>query len=184
MHDPHTTPSDANVPEQDENPIRESVLMLHLAVAQVLHSLQESDESIMTVGGAFGGIVGDIERTRAAAIRLADSPEKSTILDNCDSAADQIGQAVVALQFYDRLSQRLSHVADSLGALGKLVSRQTRGNIPEEWNGQREKIRSSYTTETEHQIFDAIMSGASIDEAIKWVTKTEKNTADNEIEMF
>jgi len=42
-----------------------------------------------------------------------------------------LNQAIMAFQFYDRLPQRLTHVANSLSSLGRLISNQSRNIRPD-----------------------------------------------------
>jgi len=183
LPDPKIIPSTAASPDLDWSQVRETVLMLNLAVAQIAHSLQDGDESITTLGDSFTTIVGNIEMARSAAQQLDASVEKEAILDNCSEASQKIQQAIVAFQFYDRLSQRLSHVAKSLSSLGSLVSDQSRLYSPYEWRGLQEKIKSRYTLETERHMFEAILNGASVEEAMQLIDEAEGGN-EHEVELF
>ena len=176
-------PSTASNPDLDWSQIRETVLMLNLAVAQIVHSLQDGDESIATLADSFTTMVGNIEMARSAAEQLSHSAETDTILTNCAEASKKIQQAIVAFQFYDRLSQRLSHVAKSLSSLGGLVSDQSRLYNPYEWHGLQEKIKSRYTLESERRMFEAILNGASVDEAMRLLDEVD-TTQHHDVEFF
>lgn len=176
-------PSTAYNPDLDWSQVRETVMMLNLAVAQIVHSLQDGDESITTLGDSFTTMVGNIEMARSAAEQLMASAEKDTILSNCEVASEKIQQAIVAFQFYDRLSQRLSHVAKSLASLGGLVGDQSRLYNPYEWRGLQEKIKSRYTLETERRMFEAILNGVSVEEAMHLIDDAVSHQHDD-IELF
>jgi hypothetical protein len=62
-------------------------------------------------------------------------------------------RAMRALQFHDRLSQRINHVRDALARVHASVA--TSGG--EEWRQLHESIRALYTMEDERQIFDALV---------------------------
>jgi hypothetical protein len=177
-------PSTANNPDLDWSQVRETVMMLNLAVAQIVHSLQDGDESITTLGDSFTAMVGHVQMAKSAAEQLSVSNEKDTILSNCEIASEKIQQAIVALQFYDRLSQRLSHVAKSLASLGGLVGDQARLYNPYEWRGLQEKIKSRYTLDSERHMFDAILNGTSVDEAMRLLEEVQSNQGNDEIELF
>jgi hypothetical protein len=177
-------PSTAHKPDLDWSQIRETVLMLNLAVAQIVHSLQDGDESITTLVDSFTTMVGNIEMARSAAAQLPASAEKETILANSAMASQHMQQAIVAFQFYDRLSQRLSHVAKSLSSLGNLVGDQARLYNPYEWRGLQEKIKSRYTLETERRMFEAILNGTSVEEAMRLVQEAESELQNNDVEFF
>jgi hypothetical protein len=63
-------------------------------------------------------------------------------------------RAMRALQFHDRLSQRVTHVRDALSRLHACVATGTAGA---EWQQLTESIRALYTMEDERQIFDALV---------------------------
>jgi hypothetical protein len=63
-------------------------------------------------------------------------------------------RAMRALQFHDRLSQRITHVRDALARLHASVATGQCG----EWQTINEAIRALYTMEDERQIFDALVT--------------------------
>lgn len=63
-------------------------------------------------------------------------------------------RAMRALQFHDRLSQRISHVRDAMARLHASVAT----GQGEEWQKVNEAIRALYTMEDERQIFDALVT--------------------------
>jgi hypothetical protein len=65
-------------------------------------------------------------------------------------------RAMRALQFHDRLSQRVTHVRDALSRLHACVA--TGENA--EWENLGAAIRGLYTMEDERQIFDALVPRA------------------------
>jgi hypothetical protein len=63
-------------------------------------------------------------------------------------------RAMRALQFHDRLSQRITHVRDAMACLhASLATGQS-----EEWQKINEAIRSLYTMEDERKVFDALVT--------------------------
>jgi hypothetical protein len=66
-------------------------------------------------------------------------------------------RAMRALQFHDRLSQRVTHVREALARVHACVA--TTGG--EEWRKVNDSIRALYTMEDERQIFDALVSKAT-----------------------
>jgi hypothetical protein len=63
-------------------------------------------------------------------------------------------RAMRALQFHDRLSQRITHVRDAMARLHASVAT----GRSEEWPKVNEAIRALYTMEDERQIFDALVT--------------------------
>ena len=66
-------------------------------------------------------------------------------------------RAMRALQFHDRLSQRVTHVRDALSRLHACVATGQGA----EWQKLNDSIRSLYTMEDERQIFDALVQRSS-----------------------
>ncbi|MCB1927205.1 MAG: hypothetical protein KDH17_04110, partial [Rhodocyclaceae bacterium] len=54
----------------------------------------------------------------------------------------------------------------SLEALGSLVADKGRLYNPSEWVGLQEKIRSRYSTAEEHDMFQAVMRGVGVQQAL------------------
>ena len=83
--------------------------------------------------------------------------------------------------------QRLDHVCHSLSELSELVSNTGRLYNPQEWSGLQERIRSKYTMAEERGMFDAVMAGATVQEALKqYMTARmqEVEESGGEIELF
>lgn len=170
-------------PDLDWSQVKETVMMLNLAVMQIERTLNEGDESINALTDTFASLIGGIQAIGMAAENLPYSPEKSTIETNIKPSADKISSAIVAFQFYDKLSQRLNHVSHSLDALGKLIENPARLYSPYEWHGLQAMIKSNYTVKQDRDMFDAILKGASVQEALSLIA-AEDSDEDDEIELF
>lgn len=109
-------PSGSENPDLDWSQVRETVMMLNLATAQISGTLKEGDESVSSLADAFTSMVGNVETAHMAAEELPDSTEKDTIIKNCEAVASEMQHAIMAFQFYDKLTQRLSHVSSSTGS--------------------------------------------------------------------
>lgn len=179
----HKTP---NTPELGWCQIRETVMMLNLAVAQIEKSMSGGDDSVTALAESFTSVVGCTEVIAQAAASLALSEEKATIEANCQSVTQRVQAAIIAFQFYDILAQRLSHVSYSLASLAGLLNDQRKVHSPYEWRGLQEMIKSKYTLDADKAMFEAIIAGATIDEALRiseergHQTKAQKD----DIEMF
>lgn len=162
--------STARNPDLDWSQVRETILMLALAVAQIEISMRDSDGSVEVLSNSFTSMVGQVKMIERTVAALPETPEaadvKATIIDNCTMIGETMHQVIIAFQFYDKLTQRLSHVTSSLGALADLVSDVRRLYNPYEWLGMQEKIKSRYTMEEERLMFDAMMEGKSVKQAL------------------
>lgn len=162
--------STARNPDLDWSQVRETILMLALAVAQIEISMRDSDGSVEVLSNSFTSMVGQVKMIERTVAALPETPEvadaKATIIDNCTMIGETMHEVIIAFQFYDKLTQRLSHVTSSLGALADLVSDVRRLYNPYEWLGMQEKIKSRYTMEEERLMFDAMMEGKSVKQAL------------------
>jgi hypothetical protein len=162
--------SHAHAPDLDWSQVRETIKMLNLAVAQIALSMREGDESVNTLADSFTSMA---EGVRSIEASLANLPEAigghidSMVEERCAELKHKIHAAIVAFQFYDRLTQQLTHASQSLGALGELVCDPSRIYHPAEWHALQKNIRACYTMEEERRMFDALMHGATVEEALR-----------------
>jgi hypothetical protein len=180
------TPSTSARPDLDWSQIRETILMINLAVAQIEMALKDSSGSVEVLTNSFTGMYGNLMALVEAAHSLPESPIKSNIEEAGCVVSAQMQQAIVAFQFYDRLSQRLSHVCRSLEDLGGVVNDPARLYNPFAWNALQQKIRSKYSMEDEKIMFDTLIATGSVEQALKIYIerKHEESTGDDDIELF
>jgi hypothetical protein len=176
--------SNLSNPDIDWSQVRETIKLLNLSVAQVDAILQESETSVNTLTESFTDIVESMHTITTHLLSLADSDaNKQQALDCCLETKDKIQAAIIAFQFYDRMQQCLQHVTSNLRGLSKLVENPGRLHNPKEWREFQCQIRSRYTMESEKMMFDAILEGKSIDDAIAAKNALLKEQADD-IELF
>ena len=97
----------------------------------------------------------------------------------------QVDSAIMAFQFYDRLCQRLEHVQNNLHMLSDLITDEGQIENSVGWQTLREKIKSSYTMETEHKMHEAVLKGATIDEALEiFKSALAEQQDEDDIELF
>jgi hypothetical protein len=163
--------SSARAPDLDWSQVRETVLMLHLAAGQVEAAMRESNASVTVLTDTFTSMAETLDTIDVALGTLPESigneMVKAEIHDNTRQVAQRVRQSIIAFQFYDKLVQRLNHVCQGLGALSDLVGNQAQLYNPGEWAALQDMIRSKYTMSEERAMFDAVISGASVEEALK-----------------
>lgn len=74
----------------------------------------------------------------------------------------QVNNAIVAFQFYDKLSQRLGHVRYSLSTLALFICDRLNSQKPEHWEKLLGTLGRLYRTAEERAIFDSIASSLSL----------------------
>ena len=112
-------------------------------------SLKDGDDSIQTLSNSFTSVIDSVNVISNAVNMLGDPPDytKSVVTINIENEKvyDKMQEGIVAFQFYDKLSQRLSHVSHALGALAELVGDNARLYNPNEWSRLQGKIRARYS---------------------------------------
>ncbi|MAD43800.1 MAG: hypothetical protein CMH98_02230 [Oceanospirillaceae bacterium] len=146
--------------------VSETLSMLALAVAQIDTSLQEGSQSVNQLTTNFTAMADNAQRLLGIASDSGDSIplEIGTIARELQN---EIQQAIIAFQFYDRLTQRLDHVGESLEKMGHLIADPAQRYQPRPWDGLQQEIKSNYTMEAERIMFEHIMAGHSVAEALE-----------------
>lgn len=179
-------PSTAARPDLDWSQVRETILMLNLAVAQIEVALKESSGSVEVLTNSFTGMYGNLMALVEVAHALPDSPVKQSIEESGMAVSGQMQHAIVAFQFYDRLSQRLSHACRSLDELTGIVNDPARLYNPFSWHALQQKIRSRYTMEDEKLMFDKLIETGDVQSALDEYVRLKQQQAGNasDIELF
>lgn len=184
--------STALKPDLDWSQLKETVLMLNLAVAQIDESMNDGNSSVATLSESFTSLATNL-RDIQSSVRLMKDEEvdadklKLIIEGSTTTALDKVDSAIMAFQFYDKLTQRLDHVSRSLGSLTTLISDPSALYSPTEWRTLQHSIRSKYTMEEERIMFDKVIAGVPIEEALADFRQTvlsRINTEEDEIELF
>lgn len=157
--------------------------MLILSAVQVEDMLNESDVSVNTLTESFTSIVEHMHAINDYLLQLESSEIREEALACCAETTDKIQASIIAFQFYDRMQQCLQHVTSNLKGLSELVQDQGRLYNPVEWSRFQREIRGRYTMESEKLMFDAIVQGKTVDEALAIKNAHMQQESDN-IELF
>jgi hypothetical protein len=128
-------------------------------------------------------LVNHIDSINSTISALEPSDNKEKALNECTETKDKIQSSIIAFQFYDRLQQTLSHVSESLKGLSVLIETPEHLYNPIEWKKFQDGIRAKYTMESEKIMFDAILSGKTMEEAVQLATEIDAADEDD-IELF
>jgi len=160
----------AHAPDLDWSQVRETVLMLELAAGQVEAAMKDSNSSVGVLTDTFTSLAESLETVDIALDTLPDNVGNGMVKAEIREGTRQIGEkvhhAIIAFQFYDKLVQRLEHVCTSLAGLSTVVSDRSKLYNPDEWLGLQGKIRDKYTMEEERAMFDAVLGGMTVQEAL------------------
>jgi uncharacterized tellurite resistance protein B-like protein len=168
-------PSPESIPACDDTaappewtPEQQMAHMLGLCEAQMESALAESDQAVDALIRAFTGLD---ETTRSLGKIAEDLPREirekidTKLNEQIRAIQDQMASAVVAFQFYDKLTQRLGHVRYSLTSLAMFVCNRAQTSQREQWQRLFSTLRRLYRTEEEREIFQLMVKGASAEDA-------------------
>ncbi len=174
--------------------VKETVNMLYLAICQIDSTMNDSNASVSTLTHSFTTLATHTQSVSDQVQSLTEPEElenfKQDLSDTAKEIQANISASVQAFQFYDRVCQRLDHVSKSLEHVSELLASENRFSEPVEWQKVQLDIKSSYTMEAERIMFEHLMRGGSVKEALKiyshhFEQEESKLDQDNdEIELF
>ncbi|HTJ97177.1 MAG TPA: hypothetical protein VL381_06885 [Rhodocyclaceae bacterium] len=177
-----------HAPDLDWSQVRETVLMLELAAGQIDAAVHESNTSVNVLTEGFTSLASLLGRISKALDALPDSPENAALKQELLGSTGEVGEvmqrSIVAFQFYDKLSQRLDHVCHGLSKLSDLVADRGRLFNPDEWKNLQHAIRARYSTPEEVLMFEAVLGGMSVEDAIQQFIANRKDHGGSDIEFF
>jgi len=180
----------AHAPDLNWSQVRETVLLLELAAGQIEAAMTDSGASVEVLTDSFTSMAETMRLISDTVDALPEDGAAGDVRQRLLGAAGQVSgmvhQAIIAFQFYDKLAQRLAHVTHSLDDLSNLVADQGRIFNPTEWVGLQDRIRSKYTTPDERVMFEAVMQGMPVAQALAQYVESmkSKQQGDDDIELF
>lgn len=174
--------------------IQETITMLYLSVCQIESSMKDSGNSVDQLTQSFTELALHSREVDEHVQNLSDVSEiqafKNEVSNTAREMQEKINQAITAFQFYDRISQRLDHVSKSLESMTDLMSSPMDLNDPHAWQLIQDRVKNSYTMESERLMFEHILRGASVKEALEIYQhhfeeeKQAQSEDDDEVELF
>lgn len=178
----------AHSPDMDWSQVRETILMLGLAITQIRDAMTQGEDSVGTLTRSFTELAGQVTHIESVTRELPGMPEetRADLMHRLEKTRLSVTESIVAFQFYDRLSQRLDHVCHSIDALGALIAVPQRLFNPGEWVSLQQLILSRYTMEEERAMFEMVMRGVPISEALATAKAriSSRTSSDDDIELF
>lgn len=159
---------------------------LKLAIAQINMSMRESDDSVHQLIASMAAVNDCLNQMgkiiskpddQAGAVSLDDLKKYSTV------ANQHMQDAVIAFQFYDRMTQRFAHVKENLQAIAELIKKPDQQH-PELWINLQNKLRSVYSTEQEQTMYQALVHGISEAEVCHSPILSNTGQKAGDIELF
>lgn len=168
--------------------VRETIRMLFLAIAQIEIALSESDSSVDDLTEAFTSMVERENEIARSIDQLStvgtDQKLCLSIKENAAAVTSRMQNAIVAFRFYDKLTQRLAHVGSSMEEISNLLDDESRIEEVEEWRNLQASIKSKYSMREEHELFNAVISGTDVRDAIRQYNAAHQADSIDDIELF
>lgn len=144
--------------------VQQTILILNLSIAQIELSISEGDHSVNALIDSFRFMSQHIEEIQSATKQIGSistensdfQQQHSLLLSQTDELALKMQQAIIAFQFYDKLSQRLGHVSYGLSGLAEIVSHEMRVKDAAEWEAFKKSVRRGTTMREEEELFELI----------------------------
>lgn len=144
--------------------VQQTILILNLSIAQIELSISEGDHSVNALIDSFRFMSQHIEEIQSATKQIGSistdnsdlQQQHSLLLSQTDELALKMQQAIIAFQFYDKLSQRLGHVSHGLSGLAEIVSHEMRVKDATEWETFKKSVRRGTTMREEEELFELI----------------------------
>lgn len=156
-------------PNPGSSEVLEAVSLLHVAVAQIDVTMHEGDASVAVLSGALASIAAGLKSIGQCAQEspLAGEPaQRGNVSASCATLAKKVEAAIMAMQFYDAMTQKLTHISENLQALADSIADPSQVNRPSAWHALKQQTRARFTMETERRVFDALMCGMTVEEAV------------------
>lgn len=180
--------------------LRKAILALNLSVAQIDLSMTEGSFSVDALIDSFNFMREGLETMRDHVLHDETSGLsviKDDVLARSAVLSEKVSSSIIAFQFYDRLSQRLHHVSDSLSSLSDIMASENQIVDEAVWLRFVEKMSKYAAMREEHELFELIfVQGLSSDVAIEQMkakmrermieaqSKPVSVTDDDDIELF
>lgn len=168
-----------------DNDAENLVKSLELAAAQIEMSLQDSAEAVSQVLESVLDIsvnLGEIDSTLTDASGDLTKEAQSRVLALSSRSVELVNSAVMAMQFYDRLSQRLEHVEHNLCAISKVM--QVPGAEHKEmWEVLQTRLKAVYSTEQEQELMALVQEQGDLADAVAEVFDSHTGNS-GEAEFF
>lgn len=124
---------------------------LAMAIAQIDMSIHESGQSVNLAMEAFTETANCLAKVRES---LDSCPDEvvGRVADDLNTATQQLDKAIVAFQFFDRLTQRITHIGENLSSVTSVVQ-EPELEHSYLWEQMQEKLRQVYSQDQERMLY-------------------------------
>ncbi len=152
---------------------------LNLGVAQLDAALRESDAQVDKIAQSLAAMSGDLQQLE----NRAKTEPAANCADLAASLREALAASVKALQFYDKLIQRLTHVRAGLAIPADATTDPSMA-AGIDWNSILDEVRARYSMVEERVLFDFMMRGLRAEQMLKALQSLREAAAPGELELF
>ncbi|MBI5451574.1 MAG: hypothetical protein HY940_09490 [Gammaproteobacteria bacterium] len=161
-------------------PSRETVALLQLATTRIAHAIHDSDQSIVSLMGSFTAMAAALQQIGDTTQQLPAGPVRENLHQQRDMAAQHVQTIIIALQFYDRMTQRLNLTSHILDMAAQILSDPQEAGTPGSWGELQQLIESKYTLDADQPL----LNGTAHKAGQKKSGKHRPKKPDPDIELF
>ena len=143
-----------------------------LSVALIRFCIQDGDAASEEISDRLSSIQALVDQAKE---QLSAAENTNEINEKLDSIALEVMNAVISLQFFDRISQRMEHAIESVEVISDAASEKAK------------TLDQRFTMDDERILYDALLEGCSVDEALEKANQKLNDTIDcqgTDIELF
>jgi hypothetical protein len=162
---------------------------LELGAAQLESAMKDSDARVASLTSAVSHVARRLTSIRGLAAQMpAADPQQCRVLgEQLASLSAEMEmdaqQAIIALQFYDKLIQRITHVRDGLAIPAETIEAAP-ADRSAAWQKLLERVRGRYSMVEERVLFDFLIRGTGPREMMQALTDLQGASRPGELELF
>lgn len=143
-----------------------------LSVALIKFCIQDGDAASKEISERLATMQSCVNEAKSL---LESGKSSEEISQNLNNVSSEIMNTVISLQFFDRISQRMEHAVESIEAIADAASVKSK------------TLEQRFTMDDERILYDALLEGCSVDEALDRANQKLNDTIDchgTDIELF
>lgn len=143
-----------------------------LSTAIIQFCMQDGEAAAKEISERLTTMQTFVEEAKTA---IANGESNDTLNIKLDSITSEIVNTVITLQFFDRISQRMSHAVETVEAISDAASEKSK------------TISKRFTMDDERILYEALLDGCTVEEALERASKKLTDTIEckgSDIELF
>ena len=165
---------------ETSNDSQQVSLALQLVIMQIVMSLRESGNSVGRIADNITSLSSHLQQINRD---IEEQAKGITALPACIQANGNIQQVIMDLQYYDRLSQRFSHIRKNLSEIISVLSAPGREHEAM-WRNLQRRMRTVFSGEQEQAMYSALRAGQSLEGSGEAGGTSSRPGPNSDIELF